>query len=178
MVGAVFGWCATVSAQTFYKWTDDSGIVHFSDSPPPQGKGVEERHLPAPPVVSEETPAARSTGSRGAIVVAPAGSHDTTSAAIPEGPARVILVARQNPRTSPSAMHIIGEVKNAGGADAHHVMVAITAVDSTQGTPCLREDVPVMPSTLGPNQTGNFDVDVDSPCLYGDPNVDVTPLWD
>ena len=75
-------------------------------------------------------------------------------------------------------MHVIGEVKNVGGADAQRVAVTITAVDSTQGTPCLNEEAAVTPSTLHAGESGNFDVDVDSPCLFGEPHVDVAPVWD
>ena len=84
-----------------------------------------------------------------------------------KGPARVILVSREAPRTGPSSMHITGEVKNVGGADAQRVAVTISSVDSTAGTPCLSEEAAVTPSTLHPGESGRFDVDVDSPCLCG-----------
>ncbi len=161
---------AAVPAQTYYKWTDEQGIVHFADSPPPPHSGkVEERQLPAEPAVK---PHDSEAGAEGAAQQA---------AATPEsagGPARVILVSRKLPRTGPSSMHILGEVKNVGGANAQRVAVTISAVDSTAGTPCLSEEATVSPSTLGPGQSGNFDVDVDSPCLNGQPNVDVAPVWD
>jgi uncharacterized protein DUF4124 len=163
-------WHTTASAQTFYKWTDDGGVVHLSDAPPVNVKGVEERNLRAEPAV-------KSSGiepAEGSADAAPK-EGDAKDA---EGPARVILTSHQTPRTGPSAMHIIGVVKNVGGAEARRVSITISAVDSTQGTPCLNEEAAVTPSTLRPGQTGNFDVDVDSPCLAGDTNVDLAPVWD
>ncbi len=168
VVGAAWlAWCATSGAQTFYKWTDEHGVVHFSDSAPAQAKGVEERNLPPPPAGGQPE-AAQDTGEAAATPGTPGAT----------GPARIILVSRKAPRTGPSTMHIIGEVKNVGGADARGVAVTISAVDATQGDPCLNEQAAVAPSTLHPGESGNFDVNVDSPCLYGQPRVDVSPVWE
>jgi hypothetical protein len=167
---AVGGWCAAAAAQTFYKWTDERGLVHFSDQPPVRSGGVEERHLAVPPAASrpaEEAPAPADV----------AGGAEPAAAGY-EGPARVILVSRQAPRIGPSAVHITGEVKNVGGADARRVAVTLSAVDITQGTPCLQGEAAVAPPTLRPGDKGNFDADIDSPCLYGDTQVDVTPVWE
>jgi hypothetical protein len=90
----------------------------------------------------------------------------------------VILVSRQLPRTGRSSVHILGEVKNVGGAVAQRVGVTISSVDITAGTPCLSEEARVTPSTLHPGESGKFDVDVDSPCLLGNPQIDVAPVWD
>ena len=165
--GVVAAWCSMAAAQTYYKWTDDKGVVHFADVPPAQGT-AEERHLPAAPAVKPREPAQ----AREAAVA------ETPTAFPGEGPARVILVSRQLPRTGPSSMHMIGEVKNVGGAEARRVAVTITAVDITAGTPCLNEEAAVTPSNLRPGESGRFDVDVDSPCLAGRANVDVAPIWD
>jgi hypothetical protein len=35
----------------------------------------------------------------------------------------------------------------------------------------------VNPSTVPAGETGNFDVDLDNPCLAGDTPVDVAPVW-
>jgi Domain of unknown function (DUF4124) len=174
---SVVAWCALASAQTFYKWTDDAGVVHFADEPPANAQGVEQRDLPAAPVVKSRIEPAEENGEAAAKEGTEAKAAKPEGPK-PEGPARVILVSRQNPRTGPSAMHFVGKVKNVGGEAARQVAVTISAVDSTQGTPCLNEQTAVTPSTLGPGETGNFDVDVDSPCLYGEPNVDVAPVWD
>jgi hypothetical protein len=157
------------AAQTFYKWTDDQGIVHFADMPPPKGGHVEERQLPAPQPA--EAPAA-------AEAAAPAAGAEAPTPVLAEGPARVILVSRQAPRTGPSSMHIFGEVKNVGGKDAQRVAVTVSSVDTTAGTPCLSEESAVAPSTLRPGESGKFDVDLDNPCLFGEPQVDVAPVWD
>jgi hypothetical protein len=155
------------AAQTFYKWTDDQGIVHFADIPPPKGEHVEERQLPVPP--AEAPAAAEATPATGAEAAPP----------IPaEGPARVVLVSRQAPRTGPSSMRITGEVKNIGGKDAQRVAVTVSSVDSTAGTPCLNEEAAVTPSALHPGETGKFAVNVNNPCLSGDSRVDIVPVWD
>ena len=141
----------SASAQTVYKWTDEQGTVHFADSPPVNTKNVEERNLPPPPparAIEETTPAESK----------PPGA---------EGPARIVLISKHEPRTGPSAVHVSGEVKNVGGAEARGVSVTVTAVDSTAGTPCLHQDVSVTPSTLGPGETGNFDQEIEDPCLAG-----------
>ena len=36
-------------AQTVYKWTDEQGVVHFSDNPPPRGQQFEKQDIPTPP---------------------------------------------------------------------------------------------------------------------------------
>ncbi len=164
------GWATAAPAQTFYKWTDEGGTVHFSDVPPPQHQGVEERRLAPPPekpkAAEPEQPAT--------------GENPPREAGEPqaEGPARVVVLSHTTPRIGPSAMHVMGRVKNVGGADAQHVVVAISAIDAVQGNPCLREEVAVAPSTLRAGGTGTFDADVDSPCLFGDTSVDVAPIWD
>ena len=75
-------------------------------------------------------------------------------------------------------MHVIGEVKNVGGADAQRVVVTVSAVDPSQGTPCLTQEVAVAPPTLHPGENGKFATDVDSPCLNGEPAIDVAPGWE
>ena len=190
----LLAWGVAASAQTFFKWTDERGVVHFSDSPPPRTRKVEERTLNVPPVVTgaAQAPAESEATENGEAGKAESGG-EATSAKLskPEGgetakakdqsargPAKVVLVAREAPRTGPSALHVSGEVKNVGGQQAESVVVSITAVDSTQGTPCLEEEAEVTPGSLRPGETGNFDIDLDSPCLYGDPNLDVRPDWE
>lgn len=160
-------------AQRFYKWTDDRGVVHFSDVPPANVTGVEQRDLRPPP---KSAPAVEEGGGSAAPETTPKSA--TPGATSFEGPSRVIILSRQMPRTGPSGVHLIGEVKNVGGEEAKGVGVTITAVDATQGTPCLHEEAGVSPSTLRSGQTGNFDIDIESPCLYGDPPVDVVPDWE
>ncbi len=153
-------WYGIAGAQTFYKWTDQQGVVHFSDSPPADIKNVEERSLPAAPAAAAPEQDGGDSKTPG-----PTGS---------EGPARIVVTSRHVPRTGPSAVHVSGEVKNVGGAEAHGVSVTVTAVDSTAGTPCLHEDVGVTPSSLRPGETGSFDADLDNPCLSGGTPVDIS----
>jgi hypothetical protein len=152
--------------QTFYKWTDTQGIVHFSDLPPVDTKNVEERSLPPPPVGAPEE-----GGEKGGDQGAPA---DTKTSDTNGGPARVVLLSSHTPRTGPSAVHVSGEVKNVGGEDARSVAVVVSAVDVTAGTPCLREELNVAPSSLRPGETGSFDADIDDPCLSGGTPVDIS----
>ena len=164
------GWCAAAAAQTFYKWTDNQGVVHLTNAPPPQQEGVEQLQLPRPkaPPETDEQAAPQETGGS---------AENGTPAPAAQGPAKLIIATRQTPRTGPRSMHISGEVKNVGGAAAQNVGVTISATDSGQGNPCLHEEAGVNPATLGPNESGRFDVNVDSPCLYGEPAVDVQPTW-
>lgn len=74
-------------------------------------------------------------------------------------------------------MHVTGKVKNVGGDDARSVAVTITAADDTQGNPCLHEEAAVTPSTLRSGEAGRFDVYLDSPCLFGQATIDITPSW-
>jgi hypothetical protein len=154
-------WLRIAGAQTVYKWTDDNGTVHFSDVPPSNTKNFEERNLPPAPAAPQDG------GEKSESVEAKAPGAS-------EGPARVVLVSQHVPRTGPSAVHVSGKVKNVGGSEARSVLVTVKAVDSTAGTPCLQEDVGVTPSTLRPGETGDFDADIDNPCLSGDTPVDIT----
>jgi len=154
-------WSSIVGAQTVYKWTDENGTVHFSDVPPSNTKNVEERSLPPAPVAPQDSDEKSE-------------SAEAKTPGSPEGPARVVLVSQHVPRTGPSAVHVSGKVKNVGGADARSVLVIVKVVDSTAGTPCLQENVDVTPSTLRPGETGDFDADIDNPCLSGGTPVDLT----
>jgi hypothetical protein len=160
---AVMAWCSIAAAQTVYKWTDEHGVIHFADTPPSEAATVEERHLSGPPpaqVRAEPAPEAR------------AEKKDA-----PAGPARVIVASRKTPRVGPSELHVGGEVRNVGGADAERVVVTVSAVDSQQGNPCLSEEIVVKPPTLHPGDSGTFDADIDSPCLIGQSRVDIAPVW-
>ena len=159
--------CRIAVGQTFYKWTDDRGIVHFSDSAPGNTKNVEERSLPPPAAVKPEDEGQREASEKGA----PADAKTTDSN---DGPAHVVLVSSRAPHTGPSAVHVSGRVKNVGGEDARGVAVIISAVDVTAGTPCLHEELGVTPSSLRPGETGNFDGHIDDPCLSGGTPVDIT----
>lgn len=171
IAGVLIACCTTSNAQTFYKWTDEHGVVHLADAPPPNPRGVEERNLPPPPPA--EPGSAAGDGRE-----AKAASGDTSPADTSrKSPAQVIVVSHQVVRRGPSAAHVIGEVKNVGGENADAVEITLRTLDATQGTLCLNEQTTVNPSTLPPGEHGNFDADIDSPCLAGDTPVDVAPVW-
>lgn len=165
--GIVF-WGGFANAQTFYKWTDDAGTVHFSDVPPANVKNVEERSLPPAPAAPANPPEGTSEEAK----------EEAKAPAANEGPARVVLVSKHAPRTGPSGIHISGEVKNVGGAEARSVSIIVTAVDSTAGTPCLHQEVSVTPSTLRSGETGTFDAEINDPCLSGGTPIDIATSSD
>ncbi len=169
--GAVAVWCSTATAQTVYKWTDEHGVIHFADSPPAEGRKVEERHLPGPPASqsSEDAPAEIRTPRSDALTRRDPGA---------QAPAQVILAARKTPRTGPSSLHIQGEVRNVGGGDAARVAVTVSIVDSNDGSSCVQEEIGVSPPTLRPGETGKFETDIDKPCLLAEPKIDIAPVWD
>lgn len=59
--------CASlpVAAEVLYRWTDDKGVVHYTDQPPPAGRKFEKREVkieepaPAPAEAPAETAAAK-----------------------------------------------------------------------------------------------------------------------
>ena len=156
--------------QTYYKWTDANGIVHFSDQQPAPGKNkIEERDLIPPP----QAPSEPAIG--GAVDRVPAASETPGGSA--SGPARIVMVEHDAPHTSPSTVHVSGKVKNVGGEAADGVAVSISAIDVNQGNPCLQAEADVSPSSLGPGETGSFDSNIDSPCLLGGSQVDISPTW-
>ena len=160
--GVILGSCGNARAQTFYKWTDDRGIVHFADQAPTGAKQVEERHLPALPAL---------------LVKLPEDGNAATPGATPGAEARVILETHEESHTGPSTIHVTGKVKNVGASAAETVTVAVSAVDGVQGTPCLQVETSANPSTLGAGESGSFETDIDSPCLRGDTPVVLNPSW-
>jgi len=176
-VCAVVAWGSCAAAQTYYKWTDDQGVVHFSDNLPPPNQKVEERHL-APPQAHALPSDANGAGAGGAQAPPAAQAAAAKTPQARSGPARVVLTKSRSPHTGPSTVHVSGQVKNVGGEDAQNVRVEITALDSGQGNPCLHARAAVSPATLKPDEDGTFDSEIDNPCLYGDPSIDVAPKWD
>jgi len=163
------GWATAAAGQTYFKWTDSQGVVHFSDAPPSGAKGVEKLNLPAapiPPAAAKPAPVAAGTTGM------PAGAPEGAAPA-----ARVVLTSRNAPRTGPSALQVSGEVKNVGGGSARDVLVTVVVLDASSGYECLRQELPVTPSTLGGGEAGTFDAALDSPCLLGQPKLDLTPVW-
>jgi len=165
IAGVVAACCAVSRAQTVYKWTDERGVIHFADEPPPNTH-AEERNLPVPPPDQPAPPAGDSEEA--------APSNNSQAG---KGPAQILMVSHQEIRNGPQSARVVGQVKNVGGQDAGAVGVTLSATDAVQGNPCLNQQAAVTPSTLPPGETGNFDVDLDSPCLAGNASVDVAPFW-
>lgn len=162
---------APAFSQTYYKWTDEQGVVHLSDQAPAAAKGVQERVLEPLPAARLQQP--ESIGD----VPAPAGQLGAGAKPAAAGPARVVLDGYQSPRTGPSSMIVNGTVKNVGGETAEDVVVRLSAADAAQGNPCLDTEVSVNPSTLGAGESGTFDTALDDPCLSGEAKIEVRPHW-
>lgn len=160
---------SAASAQTVYQWTDEKGVIHFSNSAPPKGVDFQRREMPvAPPLAS--LPA--DTG-------APAGAPDAGNAPGPknDGMARLVLEHNESVRDGPNGQTFTGDVKNVGSAPARDVAVQITVTDPVQGDECLRDEIAVRPSTLGPGQSAEYHGSFENPCFYGDAKVDLSPVW-
>lgn len=154
------------TAQTVYKWTDDQGVVHFSDNPPPRGQQFEKQDIspPPPPPTAERGSGASTSG--------------TASEEKFEGPARVILTQNDSFPRGGTSRHLIGVVKNVGGAPAARVRITAHITDP-EGRECDSEDIDVAPPTLEPGASGNFDTTIDSPCFAdGGGSVDAAPTWE
>ncbi len=165
--GVLIASCAVSRAQTFYKWTDERGVVHLADEPPPNARGVEQRQLPPVPPPPPDNEEAKAAPADAAV----------DDAAEKKSPAQIVMVSHQVQRNGPTAAHVTGEVKNVGGQNADAVEITLRSVDASQGTLCLNEQAGVNPATLAPGESGHFDADVESPCLAGNTPVDVAPVW-
>jgi hypothetical protein len=163
---------AHVSAsQTLYKWTDDQGVIHFSDIPPSGGQKYEERGTPLgePGAAANAAPANAAGDAPAAPAAAGAAPEAGTTAA-----ARVILVSHNTIPRSTDARHLIGVVKNVGGHPASRVAVTAHIADST-GRECAREEIEVVPNTLPPGESGNFDATLRNSCFADGGTVDPEP---
>ncbi len=154
-------------ADVVYQWTDQRGVVHFSDVPPEAAPNVRQRELPAPPPAP--TAAATPASTPGGTAAGPTGAAE---------PARVVLAAQQTSRVAPDAVRVVGTVRNEGDAPARAVTVALSANDVGQNNPCLERRLAVQPEELAPHESGTFDAVVESPCLFGDPPVQLQPTWE
>jgi hypothetical protein len=161
---------ATGAGQTVYRWTDERGGLHFTQSPPPPGVQYEDRRMPAARPAPTEAPVQAAAG------------EDVTPAGTPtpklEGAARVELVRESARQMEPSVRLFKGTVRNAGRAEATDVVVNITVTETQQGAECLRVEVDVTPSSLPPGAEGTFEVELDNPCFFGDVSVKMEPDWD
>jgi hypothetical protein len=168
-------------AGDLYKWTDANGVVHFADVPPSNARGVSTADLPPAsrigfaPTVQPTADAA----SGAAAAETPNGTPGATPAAgAGNGPARVVLTARDAQIIGEGRMEIRGKVRNEGGATAESVAVSVRVVEPTQGAECLHGEIAVEPARLGPGESGDFVADFNDPCLLGPTNTDLQAVWD
>ncbi len=174
------------TAQDVYTWTDERGVVHFSDVPPVGVPNVEKREVKPFPESQKQTAGGGGAAAPASAPAAVESGQPPSDQSAPgkaarseefRGPARVIATSREVTPRGPRSRHVIGSVKNVGGRAARRVAVILRVADS-QGGECLREEVDVAPSTLGSGETGNFDTTIDTPCFLEDAGVDIEPSWD
>lgn len=166
-------------AGELYKWTDANGVVHFADVPPANARGVRTADLPpASRIGFAPTPPAAADAASGAPEGTPDAGATPGAADAGNGPARVVLTARDAQIIGEGRMEIRGKVKNEGGATAESVAVSVRVVEPTQGEECLRGEIAVEPARLGPGESGDFVADFNDPCLLGPTNTDLQAVWD
>ena len=160
-------------AQRVYRWTDERGVVHFSDSPPPAGANIEVKDLPrqvSAPAPAEEPPGAK-----------PASNEQATAATTPTpkraGKANVQILDQDQAHAGDAVYEFSGKVENTGGQTAEDVVVNITVTEPNQGARCASEQVEVDPPTLAPGQKGNYFVSLENPCFHGPIDAQVEPDW-
>jgi hypothetical protein len=153
-------------AATVYQWTDENGVVHFADGPPPNTKQFKTEELPDVPPPMAVPPAG------GGGPETKSGDDDTE-----KGPARVVLIDHQAVADGPTEQTFRGKVKNEGGAEAHDVAIAIVVSDQAQGDECLHDHIDVAPSTLPPGEEGTFEARFSSPCFHAPTNADLRAEW-
>lgn len=169
-IGLTLATAGSAGAQgTIYRWTDDRGVVHFSDTPPRNQRNVETKVMPPAP------PRAPAPGA--AEAAAEAAPADGTPAAAAATPARVEIIAQQSDPTGESTQVIYGRVRNRGGQPARNVEVSVRVVSPAQGDECLTETLDVRPSTLEPDAEGEFEVSLTHPCFRGETRIELQVDW-
>lgn len=155
-LGCCLGLCATtVSARTVYRWVDKNGVLNFSHSPPPDGIEFDTREqIDEPAPTTEE-------GTPGAKV-----------------PGHVTLTSQSARQVRPEVALFSGTVVNDGAGPATRVVVGVTVTETETGTVCLKEDVPVTPEQLAPNETGTFSAELEVSCFGRSPKIDMVPTWE
>ncbi|MCX8071356.1 MAG: DUF4124 domain-containing protein [Candidatus Binatia bacterium] len=154
-------------AQRYYKWTDERGVVHFSDHPPAGRQAAEERVLPPRPAATD------------APTQPPA---EAAAAATPQraqsGAARVVIAKQEVERLTPNSIRVSGELRNTGGSEARRVVLVVKATDAVQGNPCLEREISPAQDTLAPEGSTGFEAEITDPCLYGEPPVELAVRWE
>jgi Domain of unknown function (DUF4124) len=157
------------AAQPVYKWTDERGVVHFSDAPPATGTDFQIRDLPPPPPTPPEENGVENNAAQPAAAGTPSSKN--------EGPASVQITEQKEDAVGESAHEYRGEVKNVGGAKATGVVVLIQVTETNQGAECLNEQVEVQPPDLGPGETGTYSAQFSNPCYFGPTKSNIRPDW-
>jgi Domain of unknown function (DUF4124) len=167
---------SAVHAADVYHWTDEKGVVHFADAPPPHVK-AETRTLPLAQPMSR--PAA--TGDAAAPPpVAPdeAKGSDAAAAHAASGPARIVITRQDEQRLGGQRHEYSGVVKNEGGSPAHGVAITIHVTETQQGDDCLSDEIAVEPPTLAPGDTARFTAEYSHPCFAGETRTSFEAVWD
>jgi len=172
---AVAAWAVLVAlaghaalAQTVYRWTDENGVVHFADSPPPQRKDYQTHEMPRsgpapPPVEAGEAAAAT-----------PAAGEPAEPA---KGPAQIVVSKHEEVGVGPSVQSFTGTVKNEGGAEASDVAISVRVVDPISGDECINAEIGVEPSTLAPGAKGTYETEFEHPCFKGQTQLELHAVW-
>jgi hypothetical protein len=159
---------AAAEGQTLYRWTDERGVVHFADVPPPNGHNVIAEWLPAAPPARPPAAANQVAGDQ------PADADKKQ----PQRPPRVIITEHEEGDSGEAAQSFTGTVKNEGGAEARGVVIAIRVTEPNQGDECLVDEIEVTPSTLAPGDKGTYAADFNSPCFHGPTTAELNARWD
>ncbi len=186
LLAALWLVASAARGQTVYRWTDERGVVHFSDSPPPAGTEVQVQNMPAVPAAPtsdggspddapapglEATPAAAAAGA------AAEGGATAQPGREKKGPAQLEVRDEQVRAQDGGVREFSGAVKNVGGTTARDVVVVISVTEPVQGASCVREEVDVQPSVLKPGEVGSYSIELENPCFFGAINTEVTPDW-
>jgi hypothetical protein len=169
--GCLLGVLGEARAQAVYKWTDERGVVHFSDTAPPKGE-YRLMQLP-PPEVREEPPDAPVEEANAAPPAAEAKPEPKRS-----GPASLKITEQKEEPVGESTHQYRGKVKNVGGTTASEVVVSIKVTDSNQGAECVNEQIEVRPSQLAAGETGTYAVEFTNPCYFGPTSASLQPEWE
>lgn len=164
---------SAVAAQTVYRWEDERGVVHFSDAPPRNAKNVESRNLPSVPQPAIRLP----QGSTSAQDAAESKGGESEDSEREAAPARVEVKRHDVDPVAEATSEFSGEVENVGDTPAKDVIVVVEVTETNQGADCLREEVDVSPSSLGPGEKGTYSITLSNPCFYGPIATTVRPEW-
>lgn len=163
MAAIVAALAAIGRGQSVFRWTDEKGVVHFADVPPPQGQGVVKQEMPAVPPAPATAAAV--------MPAAPGGQVGTAARA------RVVLTDQRTEALGPDRQSFSGTVKNEGGREARDVVVTVIVHDSVQGAECLNEEIEVEPATLPSGAEGTFEAEFKNPCFFGATDASLRTEW-